>query len=229
MNAPMEIIKTVLHDILRYFRMSMQLTRVRAKNPTCHIWKGATIDPASHLGKNAVIFQHVSIMNSTIDNHTFIQRNTSVVYADVGKFCSIAANVSIGLGRHPLDYVSTHPAFYAVSQPLARTFSDADYYMPFKRTTIGHDVWIGERALIIAGVNIGTGAVIAAGAVVTKDVPPYAIVGGVPARIIKYRFADTIIHSLLYSRWWDNDDAYFTKHTARFRDVPSFITGAIHD
>ncbi len=98
--------------------------------------------------------------------------------------------MSIGLGRHPTSHVSTHPSFYSVSQPLSKTFSKYDTFNCFERTSIGHDVWIGESALVVDGVKISTGAIIAAGAVVTKDVPAYAIVAGVPARVIKYRFSE---------------------------------------
>lgn len=111
-------------------------------------------------------------------------KNSVVVNAIIGKFCSIAAGVNIGLGQHPVEYVSTHPSFYSVSQPIAKTYSGSDLFEPFKgRINIGHDVWIGQNVLVMDGLKIGTGAIIAAGAVVTKDVPPYAIVAGVPARL----------------------------------------------
>jgi len=113
----------------------------------------------------------------------------------IGKYCSIAANVCIGVKQHPLHLLSTNPRVYQ---------NNPEYYRrPEKPVHIGHDVWIGRNAIIQDGVTVGTGAVVASSAVVTKDVPPYAIVGGVPARIIKYRFEPELIEKLLASEWWN--------------------------
>jgi len=131
---------------------------------------------------------------------------------NVGNYCSIAPDVAIGDGEHPLSWLSSHPFQYGRS-----AFSDWEGAQEFttpkrlpldiakRAPNIGHDVWIGTKAVILRGVNIGNGAVIAAGSVVTKDVPPYAIVGGVPARIIKMRFVDSTIEELTNSQWWDYD------------------------
>ncbi|HIC8930255.1 TPA: CatB-related O-acetyltransferase [Enterobacter asburiae] len=129
---------------------------------------------------------------------------------DVGNYCSIAPDVSIGDGEHPVTWMSTHPFQYG---KLA--FSDwaeaTDFVNPMRlppsiaksSPVIGHDVWIGTKAVILRGVKIGNGAIIAAGAVVTKDVPPFAIVGGVPAKILKMRFSDEIIGFLEKTAWWE--------------------------
>lgn len=115
----------------------------------------------------------------------------------IGKFCSIGNFVSTALGNHPLDtFASTHPAFYSKNMYDLFGYTDKQLYDEWRyvdkedktAVSIGNDVWIANHAVIIEGVTIGDGAVICAGAVVTKDVPPYAVVGGVPARIIKYRF-----------------------------------------
>lgn len=138
------------------------------------------MDDQSSLGEYCVLFRNTVIANSVIDDHSFVQRDSFINNATVGKFCSIAMRVTVGLGQHPVTYVSSHPAFYAATQPIAKTFSSSDAYIPIKQTDIGHDVWIGQGAMIMDGVRIGTGSVVAAGAVVTKDVPAYAIVAGVP-------------------------------------------------
>ncbi len=114
----------------------------------------------------------------------------------IGRFCSIGNGVLMGHDRagHPLDWVSTHP------------FSHVDerfpYHTAIEPTTIGHDVWIGRDAMVLEGVTVGTGAVIAARSVVTKDVPAYAIVAGMPAKIIRYRHPPQLIEGLLDSEWW---------------------------
>ncbi len=113
----------------------------------------------------------------------------------IGRFCSIGRRCSVGAARHDVTAVTTHPAG-------ARPGFDGG-----PRTTIGHDVWIGDNAVIVAGVTIGDGAVVGAGAVVTRDVPPYLIVGGVPARPLRARFAPELAERLRASAWWRYGDA----------------------
>jgi acetyltransferase-like isoleucine patch superfamily enzyme len=120
---------------------------------------------------------------------------------EIGACCSIAEDVAIfGGGEHRVDWVTTFPLRVAFNDPLARQDGHPANKGP---TRIGNDVWIGYRAMILSGVTIGDGAVIGAGAVVTKYVPPYAIVGGNPATIIRYRFKPEDISKLLVLRWWD--------------------------
>lgn len=123
--------------------------------------------------------------------------------ANIGRFCSIGFEALIGLGDHPAALLSTHPSFYSNLGQSGHTFSDRQNFEEFKTIQIGNDVWIGARAVILGGVSIGDGAIVAAGAVVVHDVPPFAIVGGVPARILRYRFDDAIRVAILDWRWWE--------------------------
>ena len=122
----------------------------------------------------------------------------------MGSFCSVGPEVICGVGTHPTTHVSTYPGFYSKNASgsyffgFEHEFSSTDK----KNVDIGADVWIGARAIIMGGVSIGHGAIIGAGAVVTKDIPPYAIVGGVPAKLIRYRFESEVIEKLLLSEWW---------------------------
>ncbi len=120
----------------------------------------------------------------------------------IGSFCSLASHITIGPGDHPLDYMSTSSFFYL--DDLG--WNEGYHEIRIKPCHIGNDVWIGNNVFIKGGVTIGDGAVIAAGAVLVKDVPPYSVVGGVPARIIKYRFNENIIKDFLELKWWDLDD-----------------------
>jgi len=198
------------------------LSRLAKKYPECKFYPGVSIDDYSLLGKFNVIFKDVVINNSVIGDHTFIQKDSTINHASVGKFCSIAMRVTIGPGRHPTDYVSSHPAFYSCTQPLAKTYSMSDMFVPFKQTNIGHDVWIGQNVLIMDGVNVGTGAVIAAGAIVTKDVPEYAIVAGIPATIIRYRFDEQTRQKMLQTCWWEKSEDWLQKNAATFSNPHKF-------
>ena len=133
----------------------------------------------------------------------------------IGNFCSIGNDVYLGTTSHPTDFLSTHPFQYLLGYGL----SDVKRveYLPFKPVHIGNDVWIGHRVIVMDGVTVGDGSVLASGAVVTKDVPPYAIVGGVPARLIKYRFEEEIRERLLKTKWWTLSDDLI--RTLPFNDI----------
>jgi len=134
-----------------------------------------------------------------------VGRRSVAVQCSIGAFCSIGEHVFVGLrGRHPTHWLTTHPAFYSTQGQAGTSLVDYTTFSEYTgRTRIGNDVWISARALILGGLTVGHGAIVAAGAVVTQDVPPYAIVGGVPARILRMRFNDEVVSELLSLRWWD--------------------------
>ena len=164
------------------------------------------IDDKSVVSRKAKIYGNVQVTNSVLGDYSYVGRNSRVVYADIGKFCSIAGEVRLGMGTHTLDKLSTSPLFTEKNNGTKHSWVETSAVNPFKRVTIGNDVWIGQRAMIMGGVKIGNGAVVGAGAIVTKDVPPYAIVAGVPAKIIRYRFPEEVISKLEDSKWWKLPD-----------------------
>jgi len=142
-----------------------------------------------------------SVKNSTVHKTSYIGSGSQI-----GAFCSIASDVVIGGGHHPTEWVGTSQVFYEGGGQFKGRFAKLKR-PPVKKTRILNDVWIGQRALIAQGVTIGNGAVIGMGSVVTKDVPDYAIVGGVPAKLIRYRFDENTIEELLNSAWWSLSDS----------------------
>lgn len=177
----------------------------------------------SSIGKYVALGRNVVLRNSSIGDHSYINSNTYVNNTQFGKFCSVGSNVQFGLGKHTTSMVSTHPAFYA-NNKIFKTFSDKTYVEEYTPIIIGNDVWIGDGAVIMNGVTIEDGAVIAARAVVTKNVKAYSIVGGVPAKILKYRFEEEIIEKIQKSRWWDREEKWFETNYKLFHDPSVFIS-----
>ena len=156
-------------------------------------------------------YSNITIGNSKFGSYVYVSNNSRIINSNIGNFCSIGSNVKIGLSKHPTEFFTTFPAFYSTNKQCQITFVDQDYYDENGSNIIGNDVWIGDNALILSNVKIGDGAIIGAGAVVTKDVKPYSIVGGVPANHIKFRFDENTVNEYLNLRWWDKDIDWIKK------------------
>jgi len=210
--------------MLRWLKSSIKFFILKRKFSTSTLYGGVEIDDGCQLGKGSVIFSNTVLINSIVGDYSYVQKNSEIVNTEIGKFCSIAGGVSIGLANHPIKLLSTSPIFYDNSQPLPFFFTDTKYKAELSpKTTIASDVWIGQGAMIKAGLNIGMGAVVGAGAIVTKDVEPYSIVVGVPARHIKYRFEEKLRKGLLFSKWWELKDEELIKQAEYFNKPSDFL------
>lgn len=181
-------------------RLNKKLGEKPHIHPTCHI-------KDSYVGSWTALGPNTSLRESSFDDYSYTAGDVSMVWTDVGKFCSIANGTRINPGNHPQWRVTQHHSTYRRKQYSLDTEDDHDFFEWRKshRCVIGHDTWIGTRGLIMAGVKVGIGAVIGAGAVVTKDVGDYEVAVGVPAKVIKKRFPDEVIKKLLNSEWWNWD------------------------
>lgn len=187
--------------------------------------KCATIGDCSRV-INSTLFEHVALQryqqvyNTKFGRYTYTGRNFTALHCEIGAFCSISWNVSIGGANHDYHRITTHSFLYADDFEL-KPPENIGYDRFAKQCIIGNDVWIAAGASILRGVTVGDGAVIAAGAVVTEDVEPYAIVAGVPARKIKRRFDDAICDRLLKIKWWEFPSEAIKENYNLFLQTPS--------
>lgn len=175
-------------------------------------------------GKYVTLYDHALVIRTSIGDMSYVGASSRVANATIGKFCCLGPEVVVGLGRHPSSqFVSSHPAFYSTMGQSGTRFVDRMKFDEYRPIEIGNDVWIGMRAIILDGVKIGNGAIVGAGAVVTSDVPPYAIVAGIPAQLVRYRFSPDIIARLESLKWWDRDQDWLRKNVDLFEDVAKFV------
>lgn len=179
----------------------------------------------SYAGEWTSIGERNKIIESKFGDYTYTMDDVTVNYAEIGKFCSIASHACINPVQHPMDRVTQHHMTYRkVDYGFAH--QDDHEFFDWRRTNrvkIGHDVWIGHGAIIMKGVEIGTGAVIGSGAVVTKDVEPYMIAAGVPAKPLKRRFCEKTAEKLLEIAWWDWPREKLEAHFEELNDTEAFI------
>lgn len=161
----------------------------------------------SEISKKAKINRNILIYKSKINDYSYIGSGTQLYYASVGKFCSIAGDCNIGLANHSLNFLSTSPIFTEKNNGTGFSWVKKDFIdHSDAKVQIGNDVWIGHRVMILGNVNVGNGAIIGAGSVVTKDVPDFAIFAGVPAKLIRYRFDEEIRSKISKQAWWDKSE-----------------------
>jgi phosphonate metabolism protein (transferase hexapeptide repeat family) len=168
------------------------------------------IDPTARvrncqLGAYTSVGPQTSMNESTFGDYSYVVQGCSIVWADIGKFCSIAQSTRINPGNHPMWRAALHHFTYRSKSYGFAVEDDAEFFewRASHRVVLGDDVWIGHGSTILPGVKIGTGAGIGAGAVVSKDVPPFAIVGGVPAKQIRFRFPEKVQEDLMNLSWWN--------------------------
>lgn len=184
------------------------------------------IDPSARLrevqvGNWVEIHHGVNVEYSTIGDYSYLQEHVSIADTTVGKFVAIARAVRIGPPDHPMDRISQHRFSYVPEYYWPEETRDHAFFAERRgaRCTIGNDVWIGHNVTVLSGISVGNGAVLAAGAVVTKDVAPYTIVAGVPARPVRRRFPEDIARRIELLAWWDWPDNEIRRANRDVRDL----------
>ncbi len=205
----------MIYEITSFPAREATPPKILKETPTIH---ASSIVRNCKLGSWTDIGAGCTLVEANVAEHTYLAGDSQLIYADIGKFCSIASFVRINPGNHPMDRATQHHMTYRRIEYGLDTQDDHEFFEWRRdhRCQVGHDVWIGHNATIMPGVVIGNGAVIGTGSVVTKNVEPYSVVAGVPAKKIRNRFDDATITRIADSKWWDWDRATLV---ARWKDL----------
>jgi acetyltransferase-like isoleucine patch superfamily enzyme len=186
--------------------------------------RGCVLEPPVAIGPR------VKLVGCQVGRGSYISGDCRLSAVRFGRFCSVGAQLHVADGRHPTrDWASSHPAFFSTRAQAGFTFADTDIYEELRRLRgnwaldVGHDVWFGDRVTALAGLSIGTGAVVGTGSVVTHDVEAYTIVAGVPAREVGRRCSKAEAGELLQTAWWERDAQWLRSHWREFRTVGSLL------
>ncbi|MEI8028691.1 MAG: DapH/DapD/GlmU-related protein [Comamonadaceae bacterium] len=195
-----------------------------------HLGLAPTLAPSAKVrdcrfGRYTQVGEQSLMGDCLLDDYSYLGNYCDLMSTDIGKFANIASMVRINPGFHPMEWPTLHHFTYRRAMYGMAEQDDADFFAwrRRQRVVIGHDTWIGHGAVIMPGVRIGNGAVVGSNSVVTKDVPPYAIVGGVAAKLLRQRFPRAIAEAIEATAWWDWDHETLTERMADFKDLRGFL------
>jgi virginiamycin A acetyltransferase len=202
--------KKILPQKIQMSFKYLMLRRRKIWGDRVFIGSNTVVSSSSILSDDVYIGPNSSVTDSKIGLYSYIGQRTIIQNASIGNFCSISWNVTIGPDMHPINYLSTHLMINKFSDELV-------FDTQVKKVEIGNDVWIGCNVVVMPGVKIGDGAIVGSSAVVTKDIPPFAIAVGVPAHVIRYRFEEDMIERLLSIKWWELPEKFIEENISLFQ------------
>jgi chloramphenicol O-acetyltransferase type B len=212
------------NPLYEYFKWIVMKIRYQTKYWGNHLRIGYNAYVRSTVfGKYNYIEKNVTLIDCAIGDYSYVSAGSIITNSTIGKFCSIGPNVQCAPGKHPTSiFVSTHPVTFSNPSFMKKSFTTQTMYEGNIKVTIGNDVWIGANCVILDGVVVEDGAIIAANSVVTKNVGAYCIVGGSPAKLLKKRFDEEDIDKLLGIKWWDKSEQWIQDNIATFWDIKNF-------
>lgn len=211
------IISDMIHRLTSFVLNKLRFHGIVRFNSTVYLGKDSNFEGANSLGDR-------TIFSGSMGYGSYIGTDCNIS-ANIGRFTSIGAEVLTAIGTHPFKYpyVTTSPMFFSVRKQSMYTFAKTNLFEEIlPMVQVGNDCWIGVRVVVVGGISIGDGAMVLAGAVVTKDVPPYSIVGGVPARVIGYRYDEDTIKFLLETQWWNKSLEWLKENSRSLCDMDNF-------
>lgn len=216
-----------MKELLKFFWRCSKSLQLKRRNiiisPYSRFNEKTVFEGNNVIGKGAIV------SNSFVGRNSYIGSDTNLANCRIGRFCSISTGITVAADTHPSSvFVSTSPSFFSTLKQNGQSFVKQNKFEEHLQVgdfniIIGNDVWIGTNVIIKGAVTIGDGAIVAMGAIVTKDVPPYSIVGGVPAKVIKYRFEEGQIKKLMDIQWWNKPDEWIEQHAPLFENIDSFL------
>jgi acetyltransferase-like isoleucine patch superfamily enzyme len=205
-------------------RTEARLLYLRHRYPGVDFSRGCNADDLCIFGEKVKVLENTILSKVRVGSYSYVGGNSVLKNCSVGKFCSLGSEVKIGLGIHPVaGVISSYPGFYSASASGAVKFNHNSSIEEYKQVVVGNDVWIGTRAMILDGVTVGDGAIIAAGSVVTKDIEPYNVVGGVPAKLIRKRYSQEEVQQLVDFAWWDKGEEFCRENSELFLNSETFL------
>lgn len=217
--------------LLNGIKLWIKRLRLLKKADSCSLGFGVIVNSRTVLEGSNRIGSHSCISNTQVGYASYMGEGCRFPGAVIGRYCSIGNDVHLAIGKHPINgFVSTHPSFFSTRKQAGFSYVDEELYEELPvvdeaghHVIVGNDVWIGNDAIILQGVSIGDGAVVAAGAVVTKDIPAFSIVAGIPAKTIGQRFSSDQIDALKTIEWWNRDPGWIKDNARLFGDIDLFL------
>ena len=220
------IVAAAPRAFLARLQVESRVSYLRWRHRQASFSAGCYADDECAFEEGVRICDFAKARHTSIGMFSYLAPYATAQHCTRGRYCSIGPEAIIGLGIHPTQgMISTYPGFYS-QRKHAVNFRIDPSIAEYKAIVIQNDVWIGARAVILDGVTIGDGAIVASGSVVTKDVAPYTIVGGVPAKLIRRRFTEDETAALIEFAWWKRGVEFCRKNAALFADVPAFLAMA---